>query len=253
MKVFVVANQKGGIGKTTTAVQLASILSSQGNKTLLIDADPQGNSTDTYRGVIKDQATLYDVILDPDPIPLKDAIQHTEYGDLVASDPLLKNTDIKIEKDGNEYLILQDAMEQLKGYDFVVIDSGPADNILLKNCLNAATHVIIPVTPDRYGIQGLADLNKTIVSQQKKNNKKLKIAGLLMVKYKPRTTLANDVKDALVNIAEQMNTKLFSTFIHDSVKVQQAQALRMPLIKYASSNNAAKDYIAWTDELLKCI
>ncbi len=250
MIVFCIANQKGGIGKTTTATALASILNEQGHKTLLIDADPQGNSTDTYRGVVKDQATLYDVVLDADPIPIEEAIQHTELGDLIASDPLLKNTDTSVQKDGNEYILLQDSINTLTGYDYVVIDTAPADNILLKNCLNASDYVIIPVTPDRYGIQGLADLNKTILSQQKRNNPKLKIAGILLVKYKQRTILAKDVRNALESVAVQMKTKVFDTTIRESVKVQQAQAVRTNLINHAAASTSAQDYRNFVEELI---
>lgn len=249
MKVFCIANQKGGIGKTTTATAIASILDAKGYKTLLIDTDPQGNSSDTYRAVIKDTATLYDVILHKDPIPLAEAIQHTEMGDIVAADPLLKGADLSFEKDGNEYFKLQEALEELKGYDYVVIDTAPTDNLLLKNCLNAADEVIIPVTPDRYGIQGLAELNKTIVSQQKRNNPKLKIAGLLLVKFKQRTTLAQDVKTALEKISEQMKTKVFKTTIRESVKAQQAQATRTTLIKFAPTSTTATDYKDLVKEL----
>ena len=252
MKIFCVANQKGGIGKTTTATALASILAKK-NKVLLIDADPQGNSSDTYRAKIKDQATLFDVILDSDPIPLKDAIQTTEIGDIVASDPLLKEADRRFPKDGNEYFILDDAIKGLKGYDYVVIDTAPADNLLLKNCLNASNYVIIPVTPDRYGIQGLADLNQTISAQKQRNNPNLKIAGLLLVKYKANTNLAKGVKEALEGVAKDMKTKVFNTTIRESVKAQNAQAFRTTLINYAPKSTTAQDYLQFVDELLKSL
>ena len=168
MQVICIANQKGGIGKTTTATALASILEANGHKTLLIDADPQGNSTDTYRAISKDTATLYDVVLDrEDPLPIMDAIQHTEIGDIVASDPELKTADTSLPNDGDEYFILQEALEKLDGYEYVVIDTAPADNKLLKNCLIASDKVVIPITADRYAIQGLSDLNKTLVKIKK--------------------------------------------------------------------------------------
>ena len=251
-KVICVANQKGGIGKTTTATAIASILNEKGYKTLLIDADPQGNSTDTYRAATSHTATLYDVILDlEDPLPADEAIQHTEIGDIIASDPLLKEADTKFPNDGEEYFRLKDALEKLKGYDYIVIDTAPADNKLLKNCLVAATKIVIPITADRYAIQGLADLNKTIATQKKRNNPKLKIAGLLLVKYKQRQTLAQEVKAALEDIAEKMDTKVFETTIRESAMAQKAQAARTTLIKYNSSCTTATDYRALVEELLK--
>lgn len=252
MKIITVANFKGGIGKTTTADVVASLLEKKGYKTLLIDADPQCNSTDTYRAESTDTATLFDVILDyDDPLPIAEAIQHTESGDIIASDPALTEGDAKFTRDGNEYFRLKDALEGLTGYDYVVIDTAPTNNTLLKNCLVAAHHVIIPITADRYSIQGLAELNRAIAGQQKRNNPDLKIAGLLLIKYKPGQVLAREVREALDGISEQMHTKVFKTTIHESVAVQRAQAARMPLVQYAAKDCAAlNDYDAFVDELL---
>ncbi len=252
MQVICIANQKGGIGKTTTATALASILEANGHKTLLIDADPQGNSTDTYRAISKDTATLYDVVLDrEDPLPIMDAIQHTEIGDIVASDPELKTADTSLPNDGDEYFILQEALEKLEGYEYVVIDTAPADNKLLKNCLIASDKVVIPITADRYAIQGLSDLNKTLVKIKKRNNPKLEVAGLLLVKYKGRQKLAQEVKTSLDDIASMMGTKVFETTIRESTNAQKAQATRTTLIKYAPNCTTAEDYKAFTEELLK--
>ena len=252
--VITIANQKGGIWKTSTATALASILNSKGLKTLLIDADPQGNSTDTYRGISKDKPTLFDVILDlEDPLPANEAIQKTESGDIIASDPLLKEADIKFPSDGEEYFRLKDALENLTGYDYVVIDTAPADNKLLKNCLVASDYVVIPVTPDRYAIQGLSELSHTISTQQKRNNKNLLIAGLLMIRYKSRQTLSKEVESTLQRISEQMHTTVFDSKVRDSTMVQKAQAARVPLISYASASPVADDYRSFTNELLEKI
>lgn len=250
--VICVANQKGGIGKTTTSTAIASILNASGHKTLLIDADPQGNSTDTYRAVSKDTATLFDVILDiEDPLPIMEAIQHTEIGDIIASDPLLKEADTRFPSDGEEYFRLKDSLDSLTGYEYVVIDTAPADNKLLKNCLVAANLIIIPITPDRYAIQGLSDLNKTIAIQKKRNNPNLKIAGLLLVKYKARQTLAKEVHATLEEIAQKMNTKVFETTIRESAIAQKAQAARTTLVAYDPKCTTATDYKNFVAELLK--
>lgn len=252
MEVICIANQKGGIGKTTTATALASILDQQGYHTLLIDADPQGNSTDTYRAISKDVATLYDVVLDrDDPLPINEAIQHTEIGDIVASDPELKKADIILANDAAALHILKEALEKLTGYDYVVIDTAPADNMLLKNCLVAANKVVIPITADRYAIQGLSDLNKTLVSIRKYQNPTLSIAGLLLIKYKKNQILAQEVKKALEQISVQMHTKVFTTTISESVNAQKAQATRTTLIKYAPKCSTAKDYKAFATELIE--
>jgi chromosome partitioning protein len=226
MKVIVIANQKGGIGKTTTATALSSILSSLGHKTLLIDADMQGNSTDTYRAVFDGQATLYDVILETaeDRTPIQEAIQCTEVGHIIASDPLLRKADDILNGDVNGLFRLQDALAELKGYDYVIIDTAPSMNSLLFNCLIAADKVIVPVTADRYGLQGLSQLNQTIQAIKKRQNPRLTIAGMLLVKFNDRTKLSREVKTSLSDVALQMGTKVFNTTIRESTKAREAQA-----------------------------
>lgn len=251
MKTIVVANQKGGIGKTTTATALASILAEKGYKTVLIDADQQGNSTDTYRAQVEGVATLYDVLLDDDRIDVIDAIQDTENGKIIASDPLLRKADEILNNDVEGLYRLQDALENLNGYDYVIIDTAPAMNSILHNCLIAADEVVIPITADRYALQGLSQLNDTITAIKKRQNPKLKISGLLLIKFNSRTLLSKEVKESLISIAENMNTKLFSTTIRESTKAKEAQAMRKTLIHYAPKSTTAEDYIKFVDELLK--
>ena len=145
-KVISVVNQKGGVGKTTTTVNVGIGLAREGKKVLLIDADPQGNSSSTYQAVIEDQATLYDVMVDSDKLPIEDAIQQLENGDIVASDPLLSKAEKMLDGDVEGLYRLKDAIDELDGYDYLVIDTAPSLNVILYNCLIAADQVIIPVT-----------------------------------------------------------------------------------------------------------
>ena len=252
MKIYCVANKKGGIGKTTTATNLASILTNKGYKTLLIDADPQCNSTDTFRAKIKDTATLFDVLLDYDePTSIEEAIQHTEIGDIVASDPLLNEAETRFRSEsGEEYFRLKDSLEDLKGYDYVIVITASPDNILLKNCLIASNEVIIPITADRYGIQGLSELNHTINTIRKRNNPNLKISGLLMIKYKERLKLAQEVLEGLTEVSKQLGTKVFNTKIREPTETQQAQPKRTTKVNYDIKNNTAIDYVSFANELL---
>jgi len=252
MKVIVIANQKGGIGKTTTATALSSILTSQGHKTLLIDADQQGNSTDTYRAQIEGAATLYDVLLEDQRININEAIQKTDIGDIIASDPLLRKGDEIIKNDmANGAYRLKDALDELTGYDFVIIDTAPALSSILHNCLVAADEIIIPLTADRYGLQGLSQLHETIKAIQKRQNPNLKISGLLLVKYSERTLLSREVKNELEHIAANMKTSLFETKIRECTKTREAQAIRKSIIAHAPDSTTALDYIQFTKELLK--
>lgn len=251
MKVYIVANQKSGIGKTTTATAMASILSLKGFKTLLIDADQQGNSTDTFKAKVEKVSTLYDVLLETEKTPLVEAIQETEHGFIVASDPLLRKADEILNNNVEGLYILQESLEKLEDFDFVIIDTAPAVNSILHNCLIAADEIIIPVTADRYSLQGLSQLNDIIQAIKKRQNPKLKVAGLLLVKHNSKTNLSKEVTAVLNKIAEQMGTKLFKTTIRESIKVKESQAMRTTLLKHAPKSTTAADYEEFINELLE--
>jgi chromosome partitioning protein len=248
--VFVVANQKGGIGKSTTATNLAGILGKKA-KTLLIDADPQGNSTSTYEAKIEDVATLYDVMIDSDKLPISEAIQHTENGDIVASDPLLVKAEKMLDGDVEGFYRLKDAIENLDDYKYIVIDTAPSLNIILYNCLIAADKVIIPVTADSYAMQGIQQLYDTIMAVKRRQNRDLTIAGLLLVRYSGRSNLERDTRDSIEQSAKQMGTKLFKTVIRECVKTKEAQEQKKLLIDYAPKCNTCLDYLDFTKELIK--
>ena len=248
--IFVVANQKGGIGKSTTATNLAGILG-QKAKTLLIDADPQGNSTSTYDAKIDDVATLYDVIIDSDKLPIEEAIQHTDNGDIVASDPLLVKAEKMLDGDLEGFYRLKDALDNLSGYEYIVIDTAPSLNIILYNCLIAADKVVIPVTADPYAMQGIQQLYDTIMSVKRRQNRDLSIAGLLLVRYSGRSNLERETRDVIARTAKQMDTKLFKTVIRECIKTKEAQESKKLLIDYAPKCNTCLDYIDFAKELLK--
>ena len=248
--VYVVANQKGGIGKTTTATNLAGILSKKG-KTLLIDADPQGNSTNTYDAKVQDVATLYDVIIDSEKLPIEDAIQHMPNGDIVASDPLLAKAEKMLDGDVEGFYRLKDALEELEGYKYIVIDTAPSLNVILYNCLIAADKVIIPVTADSYAMQGIDQLSDTIKAVKRRQNPGLSIAGLLLVKYSGRSNLEKNTREAIEAHAKEMGTRLFKTTIRECVKTKEAQEKKKLLIDYAPNSNTGLDYQAFVKELLK--
>ena len=250
MKVFVVANQKGGIGKTTTATNLAGILGKKA-KTLLIDADPQGNSTSTYQAKIEDVATLYDVIIDSDKLPITEAIQHMPNGDIVASDPLLAKAEKILDGDVEGFYRLKDALDELAGYEYVVIDTAPSLNVILYNSLIAADEVIIPVTADSYAMQGIEQLYNTIMAVKRRQNPGLNVAGLLLVKYSGRSNLERNTREAIADQAKAMGTKLFDTTIRECVKTKEAQEQKKLLIDYAPKCNTCLDYLDMTKELLR--
>lgn len=254
MKVYVVANQKGGIGKTTTATNIASIMTKQNKKVLLIDADRQRNSTDTYRAKVEDIATLYDVILEDNEnrVPINEAVQHTPIGDIIASDTLLERADAILGADrANGMFRLKDALEELTGYDYVIIDTPMVMNSITQNCLIAADKVIIPITADRYAVQGLQDILTSIANTKKRMNPNLQIDGILMIKYDNRKVIDRDVREDLENIAQVCQTKIYNTKIRECVKMREAQVERMPISTYRPSCTAARDYWNLVDEILE--
>ena len=243
-----IATQKGGVGKTTTALFLNYELNRRGYKTLLIDFDPQRNASDTYRAKIENHATLYDVLCAEEPII--NAIQETEAGDIVASDPLLADAENKLTQIGREY-ILKEALEKIDDkYDFMIFDTPPNLGILTTTALTAADEVIIPVTADRYSIQGVADLRKTIAGVKKYSNPNLLIKGLLLVMFVENEKLSKEVIADLPMIAEQLGTNLFNSFIRRCVETKKSQAERKHLYDYAPKCTTSVDYITFVDELI---
>jgi len=244
MKVITLANMKGGVGKSSSATAISAILTERGYRTLLIDCDQQCNSTDTYRA-----ATVYDVLLDDSRISISEAVQHTECGEILAGDSLLRQADEKLKGSVDGLYRMADALEKCEGYDFIIIDTAPAMNSILHNCLIAADEVIIPVTADRYSLQGLLQLNETIKAIKKRQNPKLTVAGLLLTKYNSRVNLSREVRTSLETVAESMNTRIFDTSIRECIKVKEAQAQKRTLIEYAPNCTAAEDYNRLADEL----
>lgn len=245
-----ISNQKGGIGKTTTALNLATGLIKKGKRVLLVDTDPQRNSTRVYGAQVEGVATLADIMYDG--LSAAECVQKAKLGDIIASDGALKTADNKIEVDTNRFYHLSDAMEKVEEqYDFIIFDTPPGNGVLLGNVLSYADYVIIPVTCDSFGIQGLRDFYETIGEYKKRINRNLKIAGILRVKYKGRQNLTKDIEDnVLPAFAEEMNTVLFQTTIRESVKCQEAQTMQESLFKYAPDCTTAVDYEKFIDELL---
>ena len=250
-RIISITNQKGGIGKTTTALAIASILHCQGHSVLLIDADAQGNASDTFGAEIDKRITLYDVLLEHERVKIGEAIQHTEYGDIVAGDPLLRRADALLSSDMTGAFRLKDALEELKGYEYVIIDTAPALGELTKNALIAANEVIVPASADRYSIQGLSSVVQSVSAIQRSQlNPELKIAGIVLVAYPVTTNLGAEIREELAVIAEKIGTKVFDPPIRRTIKVQQAHAHRIPLIYFDRNCTAAQDYMAMVENLL---
>ena len=244
-----IANQKGGIGKTTTALALSDGLRKRGQKVLLIDTDPQRNSTHVYGAQTDGVATLYDIIFAG--YTAEQCIQRTDYGDIIASDEQLQNADAQVKPSPRMYKHIKTALKKVEDiYDYIIFDTPPRTGILLGNTLEAADQIITPITCDIFGIQGLLDFYETVKEYQD-DNEELRILGLLKVKYKGKQNLTREVETLLDEYARQMDTKVFRTAIRESVKCQEAQTLRKSIFDYAPTSTTAIDYNALIDEIVE--
>lgn len=245
-EIIAVANQKGGIGKTTTSLALADMLNQLGKKTLYIDNDPQCNGTHNYRAKVDGVGTLYDLLVSGDT----DCIQHTDRGDIIAGDPLLKDANKLLEGASANYR-LRKGLEAIKAnYDYIILDTPPSLSILLINALTAANKVIIPIVTDLFSLQGLTQLHDTIEEVKEFTNPGLVVDGLLLVKYKGHTNLAKEVSEYLPEYQNLFNTRIYETKIREAVATQEAQTARESLFTWSPSSTTAMDYKALLNEIL---
>lgn len=247
--VIAIANQKGGVAKTTTATSLAFGLNILGKRTLLIDTDPQCNASDTYQAKTEDVATLYDLLYTGEPV--RNCIQSKRDGDIIASDPLLAQAESLINRTGREYILRKACSSILEEYDYILIDTPPTLGVLLINALTFADYVIVPVTADRYALAGLSQLQDTIDAAKEYTNPKLEVLGILLARYNSRTNLAREVVSKAPSIAKKMGTILFNTTIRESTAAKEAQASRQNLFEYNPTCTTALDYQSLIEELFE--
>ena len=247
LKIIAIANQKGGVCKTTTAQAIAEIFNQRGKKTLLIDLDPQSNLTFAAGANTDNALSIYDVM--KAEVKAEDILLTTRSGDILPANILLSGADIEFTATGREYL-LRDAISDIKqNYDYIIIDCPPALSILTINAFVVSDFVVIPLLADIFSLQGLGQLNNTIQSVVRYCHPDLKIAGILLTKFVQRNTISQNVQDTLIGVAEQMNTRLFNARIRSSVALQESQLQQKTLTEYASNSNAMNDYIDFTNEL----
>jgi chromosome partitioning protein len=247
-----VANQKGGVGKTTTAICLAQELRRREYRVLLIDSDAQCNSTSFYEAKIDDQETLLDIFCGDEPG--SNCVQHTSKGDIIASDPQLKDAETMVKVDERRFSHLKRSCKELEDqYDYIVIDTPPAIGVALKNVLAYVDYIVIPVEESGWSMAGLMDFAKAI-DMARDNNEKLKVAGILIVKTKPNTKKSGRMQELAETLGAALATKTFSTKIRESSACAEALTeYCVPLHEYAPHATTTRDYDSFIDELLEVI
>lgn len=248
MKIISVINQKGGVGKSTTALALGEGLSLKGYKVLYVDLDAQGNLTYTM-GADPNAYNALGVLQRPETAEAE--IQHTAHGDIIASSPTLAGADTIITQTGKEYR-LKEALEKVAAdYNYCIIDTPPALSILTVNALTACTGAIIPAQADIYSLQGISQLNSTVEAVKRYCNPGLTIMGIVLTRYNKRSIIRREVAEMLEHTAAQLHTHLYKTKIRECTALVEAQALKQSIYSYAPKSNATADYTALVDEILE--
>ena len=242
-----IANQKGGVAKTSTCLAVGAELVKRGHKVLLVDLDAQGNLTYAIRGN-GDAGNVLAALLHPK----KAGAEQQKAGDftLLASVPGLAGADTILTQIGKEHR-LKEALESLQdGFDFCLIDCPPSLGILTICALTASKFVLVPCQADPFSLQGIRQLAATAQAVKTYTNPALKFLGLVITRWNGRTVVRRELADVLTETAAEMGAELFKTRIRESVSVIEAAAVRKPLAEYAPGSNAAADYKKLTDEIL---
>ena len=247
-KILAVTNQKGGVGKTTTAVNLSACLSVLGQRVLMIDLDPQGNAT-TGCGVVKRAAlpTVYQILIGR--ATFGEVRIRTAFGfDILPANRELAGAEVElIGMDAREYRLREALSSARDEYDFILMDCPPALNMLTVNGLVAAESVMIPMQCEYYALEGLTDLVATLKKVRANLNSRLEIEGLLRTLFDPRSTLTQQVSGELV---DHFGSKVYRTIIPRNVRLAEAPSYGKPVIAYDRASKGAQAYMALAQELL---
>lgn len=249
VKVIAIANQKGGVGKTTTAVNLAACLAALNRKVLLVDSDPQGNATSGLGFDKRDiKQCIYDTLIND--VSMQDVIKHTAYKnlDVVPATIQLAGAEIELVSLMNREGKMKNGLERVKhNYDYVIIDCPPSLGLLTINALTAASSVIIPIQCEFYALEGVTMLMNTIQLVQRNLNPALKLEGVLMTMYDSRTNLSNEVVE---EVQKYFKTKMYQTIIPRNVRLSEAPSHGQPVIDYDSKSKGAQVYMELAQEVV---
>ena len=248
--IVAVANQKGGVGKTTTAQALAAGLAERKYRVLGIDLDPQGNFSTACGAENYNVLTVYEVM--KRGADIREAIQHMKGGyDVVPANIMLAGAEQELSQTGKEHR-LKEAVSVVTGeYDFIVIDTPPSLGVLTVNAFTCATDILIPTTAGIFATAGISQLNETVGSVQRYCNPGVKIRGILFTRFNPRANISRQIKELTEQLSEYISAPIYQTYIRAGVVVEEAQANKADIFDYAGKSTVAEDYRAFIEEFLK--
>ena len=247
--IITITNQKGGVGKTTTSSALMDGLRSRGARVLGVDLDPQGSLGFCLGLDIEHCATIYDAL--KGSAPIRDVIMHSECGDILPSNILLSAAELEFNRRGREFLLKNCLGEVEEDYDYIIIDTPPALNVLTVNAYVAADGLVIPMAPEILSLLGVSQIRETIDTVRRCYNSRLRVLGIVLNKFNQRFTLNREVLDMAEQIAQQLDTRVFHSRIRSGVAVAEAPAYGESVLSYAPDSKVARDFRLLINEIAR--